>query len=199
MSAKSIHPIIRQIIDRDCHVGESYQSVIRHVVSKLKNGYESFRQLSKVDRKSLIEQCIAQHTANRRLYAEVMNGFPATRRIEADLLHHIENVAGAELVSMMREHNKTEAFMAFRLGWSTRRIQSACNSGLTNPGSIKDWLQALAEDDTNETPAKYRVCNTQASSDCKFCGCPLIGGDMVFSYRQNVYCSNYCCRKSRGW
>ena len=26
-----VHPIVRQIIDRDCHVGESYRTVIRHV------------------------------------------------------------------------------------------------------------------------------------------------------------------------
>jgi hypothetical protein len=40
-----VHPIVRQIIDRDCYVGESYRRVIRHVVSKLRGGYAAFRKM----------------------------------------------------------------------------------------------------------------------------------------------------------
>ena len=67
-----VHPIVRQIIDRDCHVGESYRTVIRHVVSKIRGGYETFRGMPKADRRLLMQQCIQQHRANRELYVAVM-------------------------------------------------------------------------------------------------------------------------------
>lgn len=67
-----VHPIVKQIIDRDCHVGESYRTVIRHVVSKLRGGWNSFRAMSRSDRRFLMRQCIQQHRANRELYRAVM-------------------------------------------------------------------------------------------------------------------------------
>ena len=67
-----VHPIVRQIIDRDCHVGESYRTVIRHVVSKLRGGHQTFPGMQKADRRLLMRQCIEQHRANRELYVAVM-------------------------------------------------------------------------------------------------------------------------------
>lgn len=67
-----VHPIVRQIIDRDCHVGESYRTVIRHVVSKLRDGFQTFRGMPRAGRRLLMRQCIQQHRANRELYAAVM-------------------------------------------------------------------------------------------------------------------------------
>lgn len=67
-----VHPIIRQIIDRDCHVGASYRTVIRHVVSKLHGGLIAFRGMPRTDRHLLMQQCIQQHRANRELYLAVM-------------------------------------------------------------------------------------------------------------------------------
>lgn len=67
-----VNPIVRQIIDRDCHVGESYRRVIRHVVSKLRRGYKTFRELPEAERRLLMQQCIQQHRANRDLYRAVM-------------------------------------------------------------------------------------------------------------------------------
>ena len=67
-----VHPIVRQIIDRDSHVGESYRTVIRHVVSKLRGRHQTFRGMPKADRRLLIQQCIQQHRANRQLYVAVM-------------------------------------------------------------------------------------------------------------------------------
>ena len=67
-----VHPIVRQIIDRDCHVGETYRTVIRHVVSKLRGGWTTFRKLPRSDRRLLMQQCIQQHRDNRELYVAVM-------------------------------------------------------------------------------------------------------------------------------
>ena len=67
-----VHPIVRQIIDRDCHVGRSNRSVIRHVVSKLRSGWQTYRAMPREDRRLLMQQCIRQHRENRELYAAVM-------------------------------------------------------------------------------------------------------------------------------
>lgn len=77
----NVHPILRQIIDRDCHVSLTNREVMRHVISKLKDGYRTFRAMPKRDRRDLLRQCIACHRENWRLYVEVMRGRPwkATR------------------------------------------------------------------------------------------------------------------------
>lgn len=67
------HPIVRQIIDRDCHVAESYLAVVRHVVAKLRDGYQTFRGLPKDERRRFIEQCLEVHHANRSEYEAVMS------------------------------------------------------------------------------------------------------------------------------
>jgi hypothetical protein len=67
-----VHPILRQIIDRDCHVSESNRYVIRHVISKLRNGWQTFRKMPRSDRRFLMRQCIQQHRENRELYVAVM-------------------------------------------------------------------------------------------------------------------------------
>jgi len=69
-----VNPIIRQIIDRDCHVGESYFQVICHVVSKLKNKWNTFRDLSAKMRGEFVKDCIQAHKENRELYYKVMSG-----------------------------------------------------------------------------------------------------------------------------
>lgn len=71
----SIHPIVRQIIDRDCHVGISNRAVIRHVISKLRDGMQTFRSMPKNDRRELMRQCIARHRQNWELYVNVMGGW----------------------------------------------------------------------------------------------------------------------------
>ncbi|MEZ6131297.1 MAG: hypothetical protein R3C59_21690 [Planctomycetaceae bacterium] len=71
----TIHPIVRQIIDRDCHIGISNRAVIRHVISKLRSGMNTFRQMSKADRRDLMRQCIARHRENQELYVDVMGGW----------------------------------------------------------------------------------------------------------------------------
>lgn len=67
-----VHSIVKQIIDRDCHVAESNRTVIRHVISKLRGGWQTFRSLPKSDRRQLMQQCVQQHHDNRELYRAVM-------------------------------------------------------------------------------------------------------------------------------
>ena len=199
MSARHIHPIIRQVINRDCHVGESNRAVVRHVISKLAKGYESYRQLSAKDRCLFIEQCIAQHQANQRLYVDVMNGFPTCRKTERELMKHFESVSADELLVLMLENNVTVDYLAFRLGWSKGRVQATCQNGLSKPRDIQQWLTTIAETEYSDVPAKSSVRDGSPAADCNFCGCPMSIGDQVFEYQQNVYCSNHCCRKSSGW
>lgn len=71
----AIHPIIRQIIDRDCHVAESNRKVIRHVISKMREGMQSFRSMPRADRREFLKQCVERHRQNRELYATVMGGW----------------------------------------------------------------------------------------------------------------------------
>ena len=68
------HPIIRQIIDRDCHVAASNRAVIRHVVSRLAKKHATFRSMSREHRRSLMRDCIAVHAENRTLYRAVVTG-----------------------------------------------------------------------------------------------------------------------------
>ncbi len=64
-------PIIRQIVD--CwHGGESNRSVIRHVVSRLKDGYTTFKGMAPAKRREIMRQVIFCHTENRELYRKVM-------------------------------------------------------------------------------------------------------------------------------
>jgi acyl-CoA reductase-like NAD-dependent aldehyde dehydrogenase len=77
-----MHPIVRQIIDRDCHVGMSYRAVMRHVISRLKDGYQTFQALPAADRKELLRQCRDRHRENRELYVAVM--YPDYKPVEED-------------------------------------------------------------------------------------------------------------------
>jgi hypothetical protein len=74
-----VHPIVRQIINRDCHVGCSNRGVIRHVVSKLRSGWQTYRAMPRADRRLLMQQCIQQHRENRALYRAVM--YPTYRPV----------------------------------------------------------------------------------------------------------------------
>ena len=67
-----MHPIVKQIIDRDCHVGISNRQVMKHVISRLKHGWRTFRQMPREDRKDLLRQCVERHHQNRQEYVAVM-------------------------------------------------------------------------------------------------------------------------------
>lgn len=68
------HPIIRQIIDRDCHALWTNRKVIRHVISKLRDELSTFRAMPRKDRRTFLRDCITVHRANRELYDYVMLG-----------------------------------------------------------------------------------------------------------------------------
>ena len=67
-----VHPIVRQIIDRDCHVSLSNRQVIRHVIARLRDGWQTYCSMARDDRRFLMQQCIFQHRQNRELYVAVM-------------------------------------------------------------------------------------------------------------------------------
>jgi hypothetical protein len=194
-----VHPIVKQIINRDCHVGESNQTVVRHVISKLKQGYEGFRQMPKADRRMLIAQCIKQHRGNFKEYVEVMSGFTRTvgGKLPVDGLP--EKLSGPEVVRLMRKHKLTIEQLAFRLGSTMKRVREVRRKGLTRALVVRDWLQAITGEDPGPIPEKYRVSHISEEGSCGFCGCPLYVGDDSFDYVGEMFCSIYCARKSRGW
>ena len=65
--------MIKRIVGR-CHVGESYESVIRYVISRLKGGFEGYRRATLPQKVDLVKQVMYHHSQNRRLYARVMGG-----------------------------------------------------------------------------------------------------------------------------
>ena len=71
------HPIVRQIVDRDCHVSLTNEEVIDHVISKLRHGMETFRVMPQEERDRLVRDCTMVHEWNRQLYRDVM--FPSYR------------------------------------------------------------------------------------------------------------------------
>lgn len=65
--------IIGQIVGR-CSVGMSNREVIRYVISRLKHKEKTFWSMSKSQRRELMQLCIKEHSENRQLYVDVMNG-----------------------------------------------------------------------------------------------------------------------------
>jgi len=67
--------IVSMIIDRDCHVSMSNRQVIKHVISRLKNGYQTFKAMPRKERRKLMRMCIQYHWENYNEYHIVMKGF----------------------------------------------------------------------------------------------------------------------------
>ncbi len=66
-------PVISNIACR-CHVNDSNRTVFRYVISRLLEGYTSYRALPRALRRALLRDVIDVHTRNRELYAYVMKG-----------------------------------------------------------------------------------------------------------------------------
>ena len=197
----SIHPIIGQIIDRDCHVSVSSRNVVRHVVSKLREGYKTFRELARADRRKLIEDCVTRHHNNLRLYSDVMRGGQRSRpKAGADFVTFPPSrLSGKELRHMMRKHRVTIAELAHRTGITQKRIRRVRTEGIFDSLVVRDWIQAITGSDPGPIPEKYRISNPTEETECGFCGCPTFLGEKAYLYLSDVFCSRYCCRKSRGW
>jgi hypothetical protein len=195
----TVHPIIRQVINRDCHVSESNKRVIQHVVSKLKHGLDTFRQMTPEDRRRFIQQCVIQHKGNLREYQQVMFGFSGDRSLIRSNLTKNGTLTGHEIVQLMRKHRKTIEGLSFRMGISQKRIRHCRENGLSDPHAVRDWLEAITGEDPGPLPVAYRIASPVEEDCCNFCGYPLGIGDTGFEYAGDVFCSIFCCRKSRNW
>ena len=60
MKDKNKMNVIRMIIDRDCHVSMSDRQVIKHVISRLKKGYTTFKAMPKRDRHRFMRELIKE-------------------------------------------------------------------------------------------------------------------------------------------
>ena len=194
----SVHPIVRQIIDRDCHVGCSHSEVIRHVVSKLKGGFESFRNMKLEDRELLIDQCMQQHSANRKLYVEVMSGLQRTS-VQKTTRTLPTALSGSDVISLMRRYKVTIKELARRIGVTLDRIRKIRERGLQDPLAVRDWIQAISGEDPGPIPSAVRIGSASDKQECAFCGYPFHPGDSAWKYVEEVFCSVNCCRKSRNW
>jgi hypothetical protein len=83
------HPMIRQIVNR-CHVSDSNRTVIRYIISRLRDGYTTFRAMPRRQRRLLMRDAIAVHKANRALYTRVMRGNQRTTRKRKGRVAHPE-------------------------------------------------------------------------------------------------------------
>ena len=146
-----VHPIVSQIVNRDCHVGSDAKSVVQHVVAKLRNGVGTLRAMTPVDRRKLIDDCIVQHRHNWKEYVEVMSGFTHTTGPHA-AAEHPSSLTGKKVTSLMRKHKMTIEQLAFRLGTSMKRVRQIRESGLTDPLAVRDWIQAI----TGVDPVQFR-------------------------------------------
>jgi len=63
--------VLYQIVDR-CHVGQSFLSVVRYFISRLKPG--AWKSLPRAERRRMLSLIRKRHASNRRLYTAVMNG-----------------------------------------------------------------------------------------------------------------------------
>lgn len=199
-SQDSIHPIVKQIVDRDCHVGTSNQDVVRHVISKLKGSYSTYRKLPEIHKRLLVEQCVRQHSRNRREYVEVMSGFSHTTSRDDSVGQFLpEALSGEELVALMRKHKVTIESLAFRVGTSMKRVRQLRKSGIQDPLIVRDWRQAITGQDPGPIPSRFSVGQPADEGECCFCGCPLYVGDTAYEYGRSMFCSITCCRTSRGW
>lgn len=199
-TSRHVHPIVQQVIDRDCHVSMSNREVVRHVISKLRGGYHTFRAMKKHDRRRLIEDCLTRHRANWLLYASVMSGSAAKGHCRANgYAAGPRSLTGADIIELMRTNRVSIAGLAFRLGTTERRVRHVRQHGLVNLLAVRDWMGAIRGGDPGSLPEKFRICHRSEEAECGFCGYPLFVDDEAFEYEGDVFCSIYCCRKGRGW
>ena len=151
-----VHPIVKQIINRDCHVSMRNREVIRHVISRLKDGWRTYRAMPRKDRKALMLQCIRCHRENWRLYVDVMSGGSNSRRrngrrAAADGRRDTSRakltvapvMTGVEIVSLMRRHRVTIRALSQRMQITQKRIRQVRQSGLQDRNSARDWIEAI--------------------------------------------------------
>lgn len=190
-----IHPIIRQIINRDCHVCMLVTEVIRHVVSKLRGGYEQLRNGGTEYRELFVKQCALQHRLNQKLYIEVISGMRLTRAPEPVVPRPPLRMSGREVVSLMRKYGVTIRELSVRSKISMKRIREVRTVGLDSPNVVRDWIQMIAGVDPGPMPETTQLKSDEAGEECEFCGFPFRAQDSVFRYAAKSYCTVGCCRR----
>ncbi len=195
--ADAVHPIICQIIDRDCHVGTPSYEVVRHVILKLRHGYDTYRAMTPAERSMLVSQVAMHHRSNFKLYVEVMSGL--SRTAEEGTGQFPATLSGKAIVGLMRKHRVKLRELAYRLGTTLKRIRQIRKDGLKCALTIRDWIQAITGDDVGPIPEPIVIAQKHESTSCEFCGMPLQLMDPAYAYVGEVYCSVTCCRTSRGW
>ena len=63
-----------------CHVSATNRQVIRHVISKLKDGYATWQPIPAAKRKEMMRSIIKAHQDNKELYRYVMGGIHKPKR-----------------------------------------------------------------------------------------------------------------------
>ena len=190
-----IHPIIRQIINRDCHALMSLTDVIRHVVPKLRGGYEQLRNGGLEYRELFIKQCVLQHRLNQRLYIEVISGMRLTKSAPPVVERPPLQMSGRDIVRLMRKYRVTIRQLATISGISMKRIREIRTVGIDRPNVVRDWIQLITGVDPGPMPERIEFKSDEAGADCEFCGFPFRAHDSVFLYSGKQYCSVSCCRR----
>ena len=65
--------MIRQIVGR-CHISETNKEVIRYVISRLQNGYQTYKFMPKSARRKMLQEIVKEHNSNIEEYHMVMGG-----------------------------------------------------------------------------------------------------------------------------
>ena len=154
--------------------------------------------MTPADRRKLIDDCIVQHRHNWKEYVEVMSGFTHTTGSQAGV-DLPSSLTGKRVTSLMRKHKMTIEQLAFRLGTSMKRVRQIRESGVTDPLTVRDYIQAITGVELGPIAEKFRIANRQEEGSCCFCGYPLYVDDEAFDYVGEMFCSTSCARKSRGY
>ena len=190
-----VHPIIRQIINRDCHALMLLPDIIRHVASKLRGGYDQLRNGGLEYRELFIKQCVLQHLSNQRLYIEVLSGMRLTKSTTPAVERPPLQMSGRAIVRLMRKHRVTIRQLATISGISMKRIREIRTVGINRPNVVRDWIQLITGVDPGPMPERIEFKSDEVGKECKFCGFPFRVRDSVFLYAGKPYCSVGCCRR----
>lgn len=66
--------MINSIVDRHCHVGLTNRQAIKEVINHLECRWNTWKLLSRENKKTFMKLVIKRHEANQRTYSWVMGG-----------------------------------------------------------------------------------------------------------------------------
>jgi hypothetical protein len=106
-------------------------------------------------------------------------------------------LTGAEARRLMRRRRHTIRSLALQMAVTQKRIREVREKGLTDPNSIRDWVEAITGQDPGPIPERYCIRHRDEEAECCYCGYPLFVGDYAYEYGLAVYCSKGCCHQHR--